>query len=120
MGSAYQTTGMNWIGATFLLFFAFQDIIFAKYLSIVTEDENRHKGEDDEDYRVAISASYFTGEGEWNGIQSGSAVGNKQISLKKSKIIESDEEAEILSSTAEKSGVEKNVNLQEWLESPWS
>ena len=40
----YQTAGMNWIGATFLLFFAFQDIILAKYLSIVTEDENRHKG----------------------------------------------------------------------------
>ena len=54
-----QTTDMNWIGATFLLFFALQDIVFAKYFLVKTEDENAPPDEaalqkELEDYRLTL------------------------------------------------------------------
>merc|ERR1712179_367341 len=46
MGSECQTMDMNWIGATLLLLFVFQDIVFAKHFLVETGDEEAAPSEE--------------------------------------------------------------------------
>merc|ERR1712179_270837 len=50
MGSECQTMDMNWIGATLLLLFVFQDIVFAKHFLVETGDEEAAPSEEIDRY----------------------------------------------------------------------
>merc|ERR1712179_317249 len=64
MGSECQTMDMNWIGATLLLLFVFQDIVFAKHFLVETGDEEAAPSEEIvryDDYYMSNGGPSHTG-----------------------------------------------------------